>query len=66
MAMDLTSSILSLNAAQTQSQISIAVAKKTLDVQREQGQAVVALLQGAVQAQQQVANIAPGSLDVSA
>lgn len=64
--MDLTSSILAMNAAQTQSQISTAVAKKMLDVQKDQGEAVVAMLQSAVETQQQVANITPGTLDVTA
>lgn len=64
--MDLTSSILAMNASQTQSQVSIAVAKKMLDVQKDQGEAVISMLQSAVDAQQQVANITPGTLDVRA
>ncbi len=58
---------LSINAAsniQTQvlaSKIDYAVAKKTLDAQRDQGQAAISLLQSAVQMQSKVST---GGVDV--
>lgn len=55
-----------IQAAQTQQAVGVAVARKTLDAAEQQGQAVVSLLEGAVQMQKQSLNPNVGrSLDVT-
>ncbi len=66
MTMSLASDFSAIQAAQTQQQIGVAVAKKSLDAAKQQGQAAISLLESAVQVQQQSLNPNVGrSLDVT-
>lgn len=53
MVSSLASQFSAIQAAQTQQAVGVAVAKKSLDATKQQGQAVISLLQGSVEMQKQ-------------
>lgn len=66
MVSSLASQFSAIQASQTQQAIGVAVAKKSLDAAKQQGQAAISLLEGAVQMQQQSLNPNVGrNLDVT-
>ena len=71
MTMSLTSAISNLRAAEIGSQVSMAVARKSLDQQKAQGQAAIQLIESVAQTMEQaigqaVASGKGGSLDLTA
>ena len=63
--MDIATSASSISQAQTGQQVSVAVLKKTLDAQKQEGAAALELLQSAADAAAQQ-NQPSGSIDVTA
>jgi hypothetical protein len=66
MVTSLASDFSAIQAAQTQQAVGVAVAKKSMDAAKQQGQAAISLLESAAQIQQQSLNPNVGrNLDVT-